>query len=61
MLRDAQTKTVETNPEERKGEAGYSGPEIFPVGLAKDLIQGPMIETYWDCLGQGKTLTRPNC
>ena len=61
MLKDAQTKTVDTTFENRKTEPVYTAPQVFPVGLAKDLIQGPMINEYWDCVGSGKTLTRPNC
>ena len=61
MLKVAKTKTVDTNSEDRKAGFVYTRPEVFSVGLAKDLIQGPMINEYWDCVGSGKTLTRPNC
>lgn len=39
----------------------YKGPEIVKIGKARDLIKGPMLQEYWDCIGNGKTLTRPNC
>ena len=61
MLKDTQAKAVSTNFEDRKAESAYTAPEVFSVGLAKDLIQGPMNNGYYDCLGNGMTLTRPNC
>ena len=61
MFKDAKMKTVDANSDDRKVGSVYTRPEVFSIGLANDLIQGPMIEPYWDCVGQGKTLTRPNC
>jgi hypothetical protein len=42
-------------------QADYRAPEVHQIGSAKQLIQGNMIREYYDCLGSGMTLTRPNC
>ena len=61
MVNGAQAKTVHTDSEDRKAEFVYTPPEVFQIGLARKLIQGPSIHEYWDCVGSGKTYTRPNC
>ena len=61
MLREGQTKAVGAIFEDRKAESAYTAPEVFPVGLAKNLIQGQAMEPYWDCIRSGKTLIQPNC
>ena len=61
MFGEGQTKAVGANFEDRKAESGYAAPEVFLAGLAKNLIQGQAMEPYWDCVGSGKTVIRPNC
>lgn len=39
-----------------KPEQVYKAPEVFEVGSAKKLIQGPMLEKYHDDPGRGYTL-----
>jgi hypothetical protein len=39
----------------------YARPEVYEVASVKRLIQGPMIQYYYDCIGSGMTTSRPNC
>ncbi len=53
----APIRAEQTKADSRK----YRAPELVEVGASRDLIRGPMLHEYWDCIGNGKTLTRPNC
>ncbi len=48
-----------TEKEVRRAE--YTRPEVYEVASVKQLIQGPMIQYYYDCIGSGMTTSRPNC
>ena len=61
MLNGAQMETDRSDSEDRQEKFVYTPPEVFQFGLANNLIQGPSIHEYWDCVGNGKTYTRPDC
>jgi hypothetical protein len=61
MSKDACRKEVSEMEKDSSSKKAYRAPEMFLAGSSKQIIQGPMLNEYWDCIGNGKTLTRPNC
>ncbi len=59
MSTDTITNRASETREVRRPE--YTKPEVYEVAPVKKLIQGPMIQYYYDCVGSGMTTSRPNC
>ncbi len=61
LKEDFKARPLNAVSTETEAKTAYAAPEVFPVASAKVLIQGRMIHEYWDCIGNGKTLSRPDC
>ena len=58
MSKDTVKNCADEPAQNGNDEAVYQAPEVFVVGSAKKLLQGPMIQPYMDSPGSGYTQFR---